>query len=61
SVDQPPGIRARFRALCEKTGSEHDALHAVMECLGEMLWQAQRSGTPADAAVYLACLDRHAG
>lgn len=61
SVDQPPGIRARFRALCEKTGSEHDALHAVMECLGEMLWQAQRSGAPPDAVVFFACLDRHAG
>lgn len=58
SVDQPPGIHARYQSLCAKTGSEHDALHAVMECLGEMLWQAQRSGTPPDAAVYFACLDR---
>ncbi|HEX6828858.1 MAG TPA: DUF1841 family protein, partial [Burkholderiales bacterium] len=57
SVDQPQGIRARFERLCAKTGSEHDALHLTMECLGEMLWQAQRHGTAPDAAVYFACLD----
>jgi len=47
SVDQPPGIRARFQALAARAGSEHDALHQVMECLGEMLWQAQRAGAGA--------------
>lgn len=61
SIDQPPGIRARFEVLRAKAGSEHDALHAVMECLGEMLWQAQRQGVAPDAAVYFACLDRFAG
>src|SRR5512134_2437705 len=39
SVDQPPGIRARFERLRATAGSDHDALHTVMECLGEMLWQ----------------------
>jgi hypothetical protein len=29
-----------------------------MECLGEMIWQAQRNGTSPDAALYLACLDK---
>ncbi len=61
SIDQPPGIRARFEALRAKAGSEHDALHAVMECLGEMIWQAQRQGAVPDAAVYFDCLDRFAG
>jgi hypothetical protein len=61
SVDQPPGIRARFERLRAQAGSEHDALHAVMECLGEMLWQAQRAGAAPDPAVYFACLDRAAG
>jgi hypothetical protein len=26
-----------------------------------MIWQAQRSGTPYDAATYLACVDRKLG
>jgi hypothetical protein len=33
-------------------------LHAVLECLGEIVWSAQRHGTPPDAALYLECLER---
>ncbi len=58
SIDQPPGIRAQFARLREARGDEHAALHALVECLGETLWQAQRIGGPPDAAIYLACLDR---
>jgi uncharacterized protein DUF1841 len=59
SIGQPPGIAERYRRLALHTGSEHDALHAVLECLGETLWQAQRTGTAPDEAVYLGCIDRH--
>ena len=58
SIDQPPGIRAQFERLREARGDEHAALHALVECLGETLWQAQRIGGAPDAAIYLACLDR---
>ena len=57
SIDQPPGIRAHFNRLTAHYQSEHDAQHRMMECLGEMLWQAQRNGTAPDAAIYLSCLD----
>jgi hypothetical protein len=56
--DQPPGIRAQFERLRASRGDEHAALHAVLECLGEVIWSAQRHGTPPDAALYLACLER---
>ena len=58
SIDQPRGIRSRYEALARKSGSEHDAKHAVLECLGETVWQAQRLGTALDEAAYLSCLDR---
>ena len=58
SIDQPPGLRARYERLLGAKGNEHDAKHAVLECLGETVWQAQRTGTPPDAAAYLACLER---
>jgi Domain of unknown function (DUF1841) len=58
SIDQPPGIRAHFQRLTAVRGGEHEALHAVLDCLGEVIWHAQRHGTPPDAAVYLACLER---
>ena len=58
AIDQPPGIAARYRALAEARGSEHDAKHDVVECLGEVVWQAQRTNSPPDERLYLACLDR---
>lgn len=56
SIDQPPGIRAHFVRLTHKFESEHDAQHQMMECLSEMIWQAQRNCTQPDAALYLGCL-----
>ncbi|HEY8242623.1 MAG: DUF1841 family protein [Vicinamibacteria bacterium] len=58
AIDQPPGIRAEFERLKHVLGDEHDALHTVLECLGETMWQAQRLGTGPDATVYLDCLRR---
>ena len=59
AIDQPPGIRAHFERIRDARGDEHEALHAVIECLGEVIWQAQRTRTPPDAQIYLACLERH--
>lgn len=58
SIDQPPGIRSQFVRLTHKLESEHDAQHRMMECLGEMIWQAQRNGTQPDAAIYFSCLEQ---
>jgi hypothetical protein len=58
SIGQPFGLREQFARLTEKYQSEHEAQHAMMDCLGEMIWQAQRHQTPPDAAVYLACLQK---
>ena len=57
-IDQPPGIRARYQRLLEKTGDAMDAQHEVMDCLAEMIWQAQRHGTAFDPEIYFACLDK---
>jgi hypothetical protein len=61
AINQPPGIRARYHALVQLAADEHAAQHRVMDCLGESLWQAGRSGTPPDAGAYLACLARLSG
>ena len=58
AIDQPPGVRAEFERIRLARGDEHVALHAVLECLGEVVWTAQRQGTPPDAKLYLACLER---
>jgi hypothetical protein len=58
SIDQPPGIAAQYARLRDKHGDAHAALHALVECLGEVIWQAQRTGGSPDAAHYLDCLAR---
>ncbi|HEX8873372.1 MAG TPA: DUF1841 family protein [Nitrosospira sp.] len=58
SIDQPAGIRQRFERLLKKMGDEHAAAHQVMECLAEMIWQAQRNRSAPDASIYFECLDR---
>ena len=57
SVDQPAGIRAAYAELRRKL-DVHDAEHAIMECLGEAIWQAQRDAVPIDGSRYLECVRR---
>lgn len=57
-TDRPAGIRAEFDRLAKKHGDAHAALHDVLECLGETMWQAQRTGTPPDTIAYLDSLRR---
>jgi len=57
-IDQPPGIRAEFERILARRGDRHDALHAVLECLGEIVWRAQRDQAVPDGEAYLECLRR---
>ena len=59
-IDQPTGIRQAVGLLASRLGSQHAAHHEVMECLGEMIWQSQRSATPPDGQRYLECVRRRA-
>lgn len=58
SIDQPQGVAAHYRRLLARTGSEHEAEHLLMDCLAEMIWQAQHQGAPPDGSLYLGCLER---
>ena len=53
SVDRPPGICELHRQLQARYGDSHGAEHALMESLGETLWEAQRRGVAPDEARYL--------
>ena len=59
SIDRPPGVRELHRLLQVRHGNLHGAEHALMEALGETLWQAQRAGRPPDEAEYLTLARRH--
>ncbi len=60
SIDQPSGIRQAVELLAARRQSLHDAHHEAMDCLGEMIWQSQRSGLPPDGHQYLDCVRRKA-
>ena len=58
ATDRPRGIVEVHRTLVQRLGDAHAAEHAMIECLGEALWQAQRSGRAPDEAAYLEALRR---
>jgi hypothetical protein len=58
AIDQPPGLRALFEQLKARRADRHAALHEVLECLGETIWNAQRGGGAPDGAAYLECLKK---
>lgn len=60
SIDQPPGVRSAIEQLIARTGDRHAAMHLAMDCLAEMIWQAQRQQTEPQASDYLACLHSRA-
>jgi hypothetical protein len=60
SIDQPRGIKQAYELLAARLGSAHDAQHEVMECLGKMMWESQRSGLPPDGHAYIDCVRRRA-
>ena len=59
-IDQPRGIRDAHALLVARRGSPHEAQHEIMECLGRMLWDSQRSGRPPDGEAYVECVRQRA-
>jgi len=60
SIDHPPGIRDAYQRLVRRTDA-HQAAHEIMECLGQVVWEAQRLGTPLDSDAYIDLIRRRAG
>src|SRR5690606_18928886 len=48
AIDQPPGVRDALAQLATRTGDAHAAAHEAMECLGDIVWQAQRGTLAPD-------------
>jgi hypothetical protein len=58
SIDQPPGIRHIANVLAQRLDSEHETQHRIMECLGQVMWEAQREGQPLNPGKYLETLKK---
>lgn len=57
NLDQPQGIRNLYQNQCRLLGDEHEARHRLLDCLGQMVWEAQRLGTQPDPQRYRELLD----
>ena len=53
ATDRPQGLRAAFSMLLAQSASLHEAEHVLVECLGETLWEAGRTGLAPDERAYL--------
>ncbi|MEY4911645.1 MAG: hypothetical protein RL761_1308 [Pseudomonadota bacterium] len=60
SIDQPRGIRKAVELLTARLDSLHDAHHMVMECLGQMIWDAQQNKQAPDGQAYVEAVQRRA-
>lgn len=56
ATDRPPGILQLYQRGRSRFPDAHELEHRIMECLAEMIWQAQRDGSQPDEAAYLNCV-----
>jgi hypothetical protein len=56
STNRPKGLVEVYQQLLGKMGDAHEVEHAMMECLGQALWEAQRNNIAPDEQAYLACV-----
>ena len=57
-TQRPPEITSLYQSLCKKTGDAHEAEHKMMDCLGEMLWTAQKNNQQPDENTYIECIKK---
>jgi hypothetical protein len=57
SIDHPRGIKQAFETMA-RASNGHDAVHQIMECLGQVVWESQRLGTPLDSDAYIELIRR---
>ncbi|MDX1812858.1 MAG: DUF1841 family protein [Gammaproteobacteria bacterium] len=55
-IDQPRGTKAEYERLMSEYKDPHDVEHHMMDCLGEMIWKAQRENRAPNENDYLDCL-----
>ena len=56
ATNRPQGISALYRKLCTGLADPHAVEHRMIEILGQLLWEAQRSSRMPDEKRYLAAL-----
>lgn len=58
STQRPAGINRLYQSMLKRFKDPHDTEHQMMECLGQMLWQAQSENKMPDENDYISCLNQ---
>ena len=58
STQRPAGINELYQSMLKRFKDPHETEHQMMECLGQMLWQAQSENKMPDENDYLGCLNQ---
>lgn len=58
TTQRPASIQHVYQALLSKHQDAHHIEHMLMECLGQMIWQAQRDQTAPNEAHYIECIEK---
>lgn len=53
NTDRPVGIKAIYNKLYSNTGDMHMIEHKMIDCLANILWDAQQANTAPDEEMYL--------
>jgi len=61
STDRPSGIARVYRAVTARCGDVHAAEHEMIDCLAEILWEAQGANRAPDEQKYMERLRQLAG
>ena len=56
SINQPSGITDIYNTLLSKHQDPHTVEHLIMDCLAEMIFEAQRNNAMPDLNRYITCL-----
>lgn len=56
TTNRPDGIRDIYLSLCKKFGDAHTAEHKMIECLSQILWDAQQLQRMPDEKNYIELL-----
>lgn len=58
STHRPTNLQPVYNTLLARHQNVHHVEHMLMECLGQMIWQAQRDGQQPDENHYIDCLEK---
>lgn len=53
SINKPKGVRSVYQQLQMKHQDSHKVEHMIMDCLAEMIWEAQSKGQAPDEKKYV--------